>query len=59
MAFFLWVEIDDIETGVGGGDWLIERPELPQDAISFLKTLRCSAIIFKTSVIAICTVSCS
>jgi len=35
-----WVEIDDIETGVGGGDWLIERPELPQDAVSFLKTLR-------------------
>ncbi len=35
-----WVEIEDIETDAGGGNWLIERPELPQDALSFLKTLR-------------------
>ena len=35
-----WISVDTIETGIGGGNWLVDKLDLHQDAISFLATLR-------------------
>jgi hypothetical protein len=35
-----WIAIETIEKGIGGGNWLVGKLDLPQDAISFLTTLR-------------------